>query len=149
MSDQPPEVSGKNHGKGDAGHDTRILHIDNLHLHANEIDSLKRLAEVSPDLASLVVEQKDKFDRREHASYRLGILAATSIVISVSLGFLYVIINIGLLQSVIFILFVVVVSALVRVIINGEWSDTSWIGKTVQSLIQWLGGTGKADSKPD
>ena len=140
MSSGPPE--GKPTGDDtDADHETRVLHIDNLHLHANEIDSLNRLAQTDPDLAKLVIEQKDRFDNREHASYRFGLVVSGSLALATLIATSFIFIYLGLLASISLVVVILALALFIRVLLTGEWSETSWIGGIIKNVIRGLGGT--------
>lgn len=55
----------------------------------------------------------------------------------------YVLINLGLLLSMVMIAAVVVLALMVRVLLTGEWSDTSAVSKIVDGIIHITGGKKK------
>jgi hypothetical protein len=140
MSNGPPEERSEDARQG-AGQDTRVLHIDNLHLHANEIDSLRRLAKTDPELAKLIVEQKDRFDRREHASFRFGLVVSGSLALATLIATSFIFVYLGLLASISLVVVILALALFIRVLLTGEWSETSWIGGVIKSIIRSLGGT--------
>lgn len=140
MSSGPPEETSDDRQKG-ANDETRILQIDNLHLHANEIDSLNRLGQTDPDLAKLVIEQKDKFDGREHASYRFGLVVSGVLALSVLISASFIFVYLGLIASLALVVVILALALFIRVLLTGEWSETSWIGGIIKSIIRILGGT--------
>lgn len=142
MSNEPLDPNNGNETGQNAG-ETRVLNIDNVHLHANDIDALRRLAEHDPQLAKMVVEQKDRFSAREHASYRFGVISALVIVVALILSFSFVLVKIGIILSLVLLLMLFVAALFVRVILTGEWSDTSAIGQLVGLIIHVLGGKPK------
>lgn len=143
MSNEPVD-SKKNGNDQDAGQDTRVLNIDSLHLHSNEIDSLNRLAQTDPDLARIVVNQKDRFERREHGSYRFGIVSALTLAIAALVSLSFILIKLGLLASLVVILGVMVTALMMRVLLTGEWSETSWMGHLVSGIVTLFGGKPKS-----
>lgn len=124
--------------------ETRILNIGAVHLHASDIDALRRLAEVNPDLAQSVVDQKGEIDRREHASMRLGIIAACFIVIMLLFSITYALVTLGIVLSLLMVFVLVGLAFFVRVLLTGEWSETTWVGQLVKAAISMLGGKPKA-----
>lgn len=130
-------------GERDAGRESRIVHIDNLHLHSNDIDALRRLAETDPELAHIVVQQKDLFHRRGHASYRFGIIAACALLLGMLLAFSYILVNLGIILSLVLVACIVAAALFIRVILTGEWSDTSVVGQIVNGIVTTLGGKPK------
>jgi len=142
MSSGPPEeASGSD--REDADDETRVLHIGNLHLHANEIDSLSRLARTDPELARLVIEQKDRFDRREHSSYRFGLLVSGALALATLISASFIFVYLGLLASLALVVVILALALFIRVLLTGEWSETSWIGGLIRTIIRTLGGTPK------
>ena len=133
----------KNDRKKDAGEETRVLNIDSLHLHSNEIDSLNRLAKTDPDLARIVVDQKDRFDRRGHASFRFGVISASILLLGLVAAASYVLVKLGILLSIILIAFILTAALFIRVMLTGEWSDTSAIGAAINGIVRILGGSKK------
>ena len=140
--DRLPDGTGDD-TEGDTG--GRVLRIDALHLHANDIDALRRLAETDPELARELVDQKDRLDRREHASYRFGVVATSALVFGVLLSLSWILVEIGVLLSLATVMIFVAIALLMRVILTGEWSDTSVIGKAIDGIVRILGGTPKDD----
>lgn len=142
MSKEPLDPEKPDQNGKDAG-ETRVLAIDNLHLHANDIDSLRRLSEQDPDLARIIVDQRDTISRREHSSYRFGVVAAVLFVLGVLVALSYILVKVGIVLSIVLLIVILAIALLVRVILTGEWSDTSIIGKLTTALITALGGKPK------
>ena len=137
----PDDPSGRARGNNSGQHpDRHLVNIENLHLQANDLDALRRLAEVSPDLADKVVEQRDNANKRDHASFRLGVISASSLVVISILALSYVLVKLGVLASFLLISGVLAIALLIRVVLTGEWSETSWFGQTVQGITTLLGG---------
>lgn len=142
MSSEPLNPSKPDNDDKDADQ-TRVLNIDNLHLHANEIDSLRRLSETDPELARVIVDQKDQFSRRDHASYRFGIISALVMVLGILASLSFILVNLGILLSLVLVLVLFTLALLVRVVMTGEWSDTSAIGHLTKAIIHLFGGKPK------
>lgn len=137
----PDRPHADDHNEDGAGaSETRVLNIDHLHLHANDLDALRRLSESDPELARIVVDQNDKLDRREHASERFGIVAAVFLVLGLLITGSFVLINIGIILSIILLGLILICGVVVRVILTGEWSDASWFGRVIISVVSLLGG---------
>ncbi|MBA86112.1 hypothetical protein ACSSNL_13480 [Thalassobius sp. S69A] len=142
MQDDP-----KNNLPGEPGRDPnsstngRALYVKDLHYHATSLTELRRLAETNPDLAEKVVDQEDRRHQREDSSFKLalivtGFLATLMLTAFVSIAYLF-----GLFQSIGMIVFLLAVSHLLRVVLTGEWSETSWLGQFLSS--------GKSGKKTD
>lgn len=102
--------------------------IDTLHYQANDIAELRKLSEQDPELARDVVRQRDKMDRREHVSYRIGLIVTCLLALALILGGAYIIVRIGWWQAIVFIAVMLGGGHLLRVILKGEWSETTWFG---------------------
>lgn len=140
MSSGPPDRTGTDGDRDADGSETRVLHIDQLHLHANEIDSLARLAKTDPELARIIVDQKDAFDKREHGSYRFGMLVSGSLVLGIIACLTYAFVKLGIVLSILLIFCLIAAGLFVRVLLTGEWSDTSFVGHMIKGIIHALGG---------
>ncbi len=123
--------------------DSEKIRIDNLHMYRNDLDSLADLAKIDPRLARAVVKQKDHENERENVSYRFGIVA-TSLLLGLGLVMLTVLlVFVGPLGTLLSIFVILALALAIRVILTGEWSETSWIGAGLSHLARILG------SKPD
>ena len=49
-------------------------------------------------------------------------------------------INIGIILSIILLGLILICGVVVRVILTGEWSDASWFGRIIISVVSLLGG---------
>ena len=106
----------------------------------NGLAELRRIAETNPDLATQIVENADRRDKRRYASERLGIIASVTIPISLMLSVVAIIWIAGFWTIVFAAVPLILAMALfMRVILTGEWSDTSWFGKLIDSLARALG----------
>lgn len=74
---------------------------------------------------------KDGMDRRENNSFRIGVIATTAVALALIVGTCWIVIKLGWWQSFIFIFCMLAAGHFLRVVLTGEWSDTSWIGKLV------------------
>ncbi len=149
MSSGPPKALDTSSSEGTHDRETRILNIDELHLHVNDLDALRRLNDSDPELARIVVDQQDKSDTREHASFRFAVALTSFLVLGILLAGSYVFVNLGVLPSIFLIMFFFLTAAIIRVVLTGEWPDTSWIGKAVLRIISIFGGRPKEENGDD
>lgn len=140
MTGGVPASPGGANGQGAREGTSRYLSVGNINYNESDIRALKDLAEVDPDLAKRVVDQKDEADKRDHASFRLGLIVAAVIttVAIVTVG--AAIVLLGVIPSLIFIVALLIITVLVRAILTGQWSDASWIGRAMASIVNGLGG---------
>lgn len=146
MSKKLPEDPTKS-DEGDADSSIRVLNIDNVHFHTNDLDALNRLAQTDIELARIVVDQKDKFDRREHASFKFAVAVTSSLVLAIIFALTYSIIKLGVIKSLMLLGGIVASALFVRVVLTGKWSDTTVIGKIVSGIISILGGKSRKDDE--
>ena len=123
----------------------RFISIKDFHYHANDLVELRKLAEVDPMLAEKIVEQRDREHAREKASYTFGMLCTVALLAMMLVAFTCLLIFSGLLATMVAIGGILAVALLVRVILTGEWSDTTWFGKLLNVLVKALGGRPTAD----
>ncbi len=124
-------------GRRDGG---RFLAINHLHYHANDISELRKLAEVDPLLADKVVDQRDRESARVTASYNFGLLCTIVLLAMLLIATVVLLVFLGVFETLIAIAAILALALLVRVILTGEWSDTSWFGKLVNIVMVKLGG---------
>lgn len=136
----PPAKSAESHEKDAPDNETRILNIGNLHYHGNDLAELRKLAEVSPELAEKLIDQRDREDQRDHASYRFGLGATIFLVLGALVCLTFMFVYVGPWSTVAVIGVLLAIALLLRVILTGQWSETSWIGRFLNALIQLLGG---------
>jgi hypothetical protein len=115
------------------------MSVDNLHYHANDLDGLARLAKENPALAKKVVDQRDREDERANQSYRFGLVCATILPISLIISMTFMFVFVGVVATLTSVLLTLAMGVLVRVILTGEWSETSWIGTGLTRLAKALG----------
>ncbi|NML75276.1 hypothetical protein HHL25_14185 [Rhizobium sp. S-51] len=117
------------------------LLINHLHYYANDLAELRKLAEVDPDLAKAVVAQRDEENKRIVGSYNLGLVLA-ALLLAVTLAALTsLIIFAGIVATLVCAVGLLSCALFMRVILTGEWSDTSWLGKVINYLVKLLGGS--------
>jgi hypothetical protein len=120
---------------------------NNLHYYASDIDALRRLAEVDPKLARRVVDQRDKESQRENVSYRFGVVGTFFLLALVLLTALTSLIHAGFLATLGMVVVILAAALLIRVVLTGEWSETTWFGGFVHSLARLLGSTKSGDDE--
>ncbi|WP_047629797.1 hypothetical protein [Rhizobium sp. WW_1] len=140
---RPPAKSTDQDENNENGHQSggHFLAINNLHYHANELSELRKLAEVSPELAEKVIEQRDKESARITASYNFGIACSIILLALILASFTILCIYVGIIATIAATGGILAVALMIRVILTGEWSETSWVGKIVASIIKGLGGS--------
>lgn len=110
------------------------LKVDNFYYSPNSLTELRKIAEVDPELAGKIVDSQTKAVRWFNVSEWVGIAVAGSIAIAIILGFVLIVVHLGWWQSVAFLVLMLCLSHVIRTLLTGEWSDTSWFGKTLRGL---------------
>jgi hypothetical protein len=146
LSTGPPASRDKRpqDGQGGGAHN---VNIENFHYTASDIDALTRMAKVNPGLATAIVQQRDTENRREHVSYRFGLVSSAILVSSAAGACLVGLIIVGLFQTLVLVAVILAVAMLVRVVLTGEWSETSWFGWLVHLLARALGSRSASDDE--
>ena len=121
----PSRSDGQPNGNGNSYH----LNVEHLHLRANDIDAIRRLAEVDPELAREMIASHERSDIRESRSMSLGMVTAGLVALALIGAACASVIYLGWWQSVAMIGLILGCSHLLRVLLKGEWSDTSWFGR--------------------
>lgn len=129
-------------GRQDGG---RFLAINHLHYHANELSELRKLAEVDISLAEKVIEQRESESRRVTGSYNFGLVCTVVLLGMVLFSIVGLLIVLGVIETLVAIVAIFALALLVRVILTGEWSDTSWFGKVINLILRSLGGKPSTD----
>ena len=117
---------------------------------ANDLAKLRRLvelqrtAETNPKLAAQIAESAERQDERRHASERLGIIASVTILIFSMASVVAIIWTTGFWTTLFAVALILAVALLIRVILTGEWSDTSWFGKLIDFLARTSGAVDSA-----
>lgn len=108
---------------------TLSVNVDTLNYQANDIAELRKLADNHPELAQQIINDRRHESEMAENSYRLGVVL-TSILAIVILGVAsWTLINLGWWQSIMFVAAMLGISHILRVILKGEFSETSWFGK--------------------
>lgn len=133
----PVDENNSSHGQGGT---SNYLSIDSLHYHANDLAELRKLAESSPLLAEKIIDQRDREHARENTSFRIGLLSTIALVMFAIGSLTFMLVKLGVIASICAILGILAIALLIRVILTGEWSETSWFGKGITGLVTMLGG---------
>ena len=118
---------------------TRILNVGHVHWYSNDIAELAKLAAVDSALAHKVVDQRDNEDKRANNSYRFGMVVSVALVALIIFAFTFLFVKVGVWSTLLAIAFVIATALLIRVIVTGQWSETTWFGKIVDALSRALG----------
>lgn len=118
--------NGASGSEDDAG--GQHLYVNTLNYRANDLAELRKLAETSPELANKLLENQDRQNSRSERSYRLGLGMAGLITLAIVAGGSYVLVSLGWWQTVVFVLVLLGVSHVLRSVLKGEFSETSWFG---------------------
>lgn len=153
MTNKPPSKPDEGSEKefdGDKDRDggsSNTLHIETYNAAPNDLEQLRKIAETDPVLARHIVDQKDKEHARETGSERLGIVVTATLLALVLLIVLLLILNGGFWTLLAGTGVIIALAVLVRVVITGEWSDASWIGKMVAAITRAAGGRSQRDTE--
>ncbi|WP_128292608.1 MULTISPECIES: hypothetical protein [Afifella] len=142
MTNELPERPDSSNRKGEEGGSRagdRYLAIGSLHLHGNDLAELRKIASENPALAEKIVDQRDREDARANASYRFGIVASLILIAMALSSLTFILVWAGLLATIGLALATLAIAVLIRVVLTGEWSETSWFGRVVNALARMLG----------
>lgn len=132
MEDLPQNPSDAEVGRrSGSGGNTVNVHIDTANIQTNDIDALRRLAEADPELARMVVVRRDWAAAREERSVIIGMVTAGTVAVVLLLVVGYSLVKLGWWQTIAFTAVLLACSHLLRVLLKGEWSDTSWFGQFI------------------
>lgn len=132
----PSKPDQDEHPEKDSG---KVLNVNHLHWYGNDMRELTRLAQVDPKLAHKIVAQAEKQSVREEGSFRFGLVATLILVVSLILGVVYVVVNAGVVALIGVIATILATALLLRVVLTGEWSETSWVGSILKALLTSTG----------
>jgi hypothetical protein len=121
------------------------LNVENFHYYGNDLRELGKIADSNPDLANKIVDQNDKFNARHHGSYRFGLVASLLLVVATLGTIAYLMVNVGMMATIGAVGIILGVALMIRVILTGQWSETSWVGKTFQVLAKALGASNTSE----
>lgn len=134
MSKLPTNPGAHTSGSGGSGQHITI-HGD-VHYTPNDIAELKKLADDHPQLAAQIVS-----DRREQAissqrTERLGMVLAVVFGVVLVAGTVWTLIGLGWWQSIMFVASLLGISHVLRTVLKGEFSDTSWFGQIMSGKVK-------------
>lgn len=104
-----------------------------VHYSPNDIAELRKLAESHPDLAKQVVKDRRDFVVLDNNTERLGMVLATVLGVVLIVGASVTLVKLGWWQSIMFVAALLGISHVLRTILKGEFSDTSWFGQIMTS----------------
>lgn len=107
----------------------KSLSVDVFNYNPNSLTELRKIAESNPDLASKIVDSQTKGMKWANISEWFGIAVAGALGLTAILGFVAIVVKLGWWQSVAFLALLLCVSHVMRTLLTGEWSDTSWFGQ--------------------
>jgi len=109
---------------------------------ANDISELRKLADDHPELAKQIVSDRSAQATLELNTERLGMILAVAFGIVLIAGTSVTLIQLGWWQSIMFVASLLGISHVLRTLLKGEFSDTSWFGKL-------MAGAPSSGAKPD
>lgn len=142
----PTNFTGPSSSQSGEGPNNYTLNVEHLHYHADELEALAKLAASSPEVASRFIEAQDRAAQREHATYRFSIIVTSLLVVAVLTIITVFTIQVGVAVAALCIFIVLAIAFLLRVILTGEWSETSWVGGAVKAVTRALGGKPKDEA---
>lgn len=136
---KPPEDASSGHHPN-TSKSNNFLSINNLHYHPSEMSELRKLAEINSSLAERLIDQRDRESARIASSYNFGLLMGGSLLSIVFVAFTLLVVYGGILKTIAVIAAVLATALLIRVVLTGEWSETSWFARMIDLMIHALGG---------
>ena len=109
------------------------IHGD-VHYTPNDIAELRKLADDHPDLAKQIVHDRRLFAVLESNTERLGMFFAIVLGIALVAGTSYTLVRLGWWQSIMFVAALLGISHVLRTLLKGEFSDTSWFGRIMTGI---------------
>lgn len=128
-SQNTPERRNEDNGAG--GGNGNHLYVNSLNYHANDLTELRKLSAENPALADKIVDNQERREVRKERSYRLGLVVAGFLAVTLVGAGAYVLTSLGWLQTLGFVTILLGVSHVLRVVLTGEFSDTSWFGHLI------------------
>jgi len=105
------------------------IRTEHVHFQPNNVAEIGLLADRHPELAAQIVTNDAAKSERENGSFRLGMIITGTVAIS-AIGFsAWALISMGVWQALALVATLLGISHVLRTILKGEWSDTSWFGK--------------------
>jgi hypothetical protein len=108
------------------------LNVDQVSISVSDIDAYRRLAnENGVDFARDVMRAQDRKHARENRSTIIGMVTAGLTLVCIMAAVTIAIVYLGWWQSLLVALILLACSHFLRVLLTGEWSETSWFGKFI------------------
>ena len=147
MSELPKNTE-SNGSAGDQSSGGSVF-IENFHYSPSDIKALTGLAQVDPDLAHKVVEQRDAEHSREIASEKLAVVVTVLLVVF-GLSFVgFIVSTQGIFLTILSIPLLAVIGLVIRVALTGEWSDLKGVAYLIDAVLRRFGAKGPADDNTD
>ena len=133
MSNPPINPSSSESGPED---NNRYLTIyGDVHYTPNELSELKKLADDHPELAARIVSNRSQEVLLSHRTERLGMLLAVAFGLVLISGTAWTLVSLGWWQSIMFVASLLSISHVLRTVLKGEFSDTSWFGQIMRGKV--------------
>lgn len=149
---QKPENQGSDgRSAADTGRPSSYhLHLHNPHLHANDIDAYRRLAsECGIDFAEKVLASNERKDKREFRSFIVGMITAGGVLAVIIWSITATIIKLGWFPTLGVALLLLACSHVLRVLLTGEWSSTSWFGRFISDPPKRQNDDSRSEEPPE
>ena len=132
----PPSKSNPNRRNKGANNSTDVNIYGDLHYQANDIAELRKLADSHPDLAAQISADRHKEFIVAERTERLGMALAVVFGVVLILGTSWTLVKLGWWQSLMFVAALLGISHVLRTVLKGEFSDTSWFGKILTGKVK-------------
>lgn len=117
--------SGDSDGKGEG----TAPQVNIEHFHQNDIQALAQMAKHNPELANKIADYQHQQAIIYANSERLGMVMATVLGVTLVVGASWTFVGLGWWQSIMFVGIFLGISHVLRTLLKGEFSDTSWFSK--------------------
>lgn len=104
-----------------------------LHLTSNDIAELRKLADSHPDLAKQLATDRHSEAVLRQNTERLGMVLAVVFGVALIGGTSLTLVQLGWWQSIMFVGALLGISHILRTILKGEFSETSWFGAILRN----------------
>lgn len=118
----------QNRDTEESGHNSAPVAIfgENVHITESSIRVLVELAERNPSIAEKLLETTEVAMKTDERKFRWGTITGLVIAITIIVGSVYLIGNVGFFAGIAFFLICVTIAAVLSVILNGHHPDLSW-----------------------
>ncbi len=132
---KPPKNLSEDNGNSDSESANVNIYGDFYH-HPNDISELRKLADSHPDLAKQIVADRRAQHQAEHRTERMGMVLAVVFGVVLISGASWTLVQLGWWQSLMFVACLLGISHVLRTILKGEFSDTSWFGSLISGKVK-------------